>query len=979
MRRLLAAAIGLVLGYAPLFSYDFETIPSAVKVRGRGTVSTDGNRYKDGAASLRFSWTGQAELLLTDPEAISAFMSSRKGGVMFWLCNEKASANPIRVSFRGADGKDICWFDFGMDFRGWRAAWVRYEDMLTPTGYVGDIPLKERRHDGMLMAIRPSASSVEGSFCLDRLTFTAEAIHHQNTPDAQLPANNHFITRRNIWHWSRLEEWDNYPELEPAPEVDQASLDVMAGHLTGFFLDEMPSSRSYDPVSYRKTLENNFLALQLERLPDGTPKGVPIVSNDESTPSDVKMQPVFTVMYRLALDYRLTGNKEALERFFLVADHLLWQGVDKGSGMGTNHHYGYNIRGWADAIWLLREEITAAGRMPAYRDALAYWSGEAECRLPFEEDRDEIVDSWNTLLLPKMVVCMLQDTPALQQAHMEALTRWMDGSMRYSRGTLGGIKLDGTAFHHGGNYPAYATGAYSTLGTYFRLIGGTSFVPSPDARRCVKNGLLALRNSCNRYDWATGISGRHPFGGHIPAKVCSAYGFLAVLGDLSGSGAAADPELGGAFLSLKGSNKEVIAALKAAGIAESPAPEGFFVYNYGAYGMHRRAGWAVTLKAYNTDVWGSEIYTRDNRYGRYQSYGSVQVINSGKAAGMADSRYIEEGWDWNRLPGTTTIHLPWDKLNSPLKGTLMERNVNRFPGVSSLEGRNGVLAFTYTEKDRENFCAGATATKSAFCFDNRIVFVGSGITNTSSYPTETTLFQQHLNEPSEAILVDGELLSGFPQTWRFTDKGKCVVEDLKGNCYILYNAEGLTIYRQHQRSPDNTGQKTGEGNFISAVIDHGVSPTRAGYEYLLLVEPSAQERRSWSKKRPYEVLCATNEAHVVKDIPTGITAYVSYLGFRDSHIDIPAQTLVMERDKAEGRLMSVCTPDLGITEKSYTTPEESQPLARRITLEGRWTLSEPFSDDTFGTMAEVFSADNQTYIDVTCRHGHPVEFLLKKL
>lgn len=67
----------------------------------------------------------------------------------------------------------------------------------------------------------------------------------------------------------------------------------------------------------------------------------------------------------------------------------------------------------------------------------------------------------------------------------------------------------------------------------------------------------------------------------------------------------------------------------------------------------------VTLKGYTTDVWGSEIYRKDNRYGRYQSYGSVQIM--GYPSRLA-SGYDENGWDWNRLPGTTTIHLPLNCL-----------------------------------------------------------------------------------------------------------------------------------------------------------------------------------------------------------------------------------------------------------------------------------------------------------------------------
>ncbi len=983
MRRLLIFLLAICLAASLpggfLYAYDFESVPSNVKVRGRGALALDENRFKDGKSSLRFSWTGQAELMIMDQEAISASMSAWRGGVMFWICNETPSPEPIRVVFRGSDGRDICWFDFFMDFQGWRAAWVRYEDMHTATGYVYEKTASERRKDGVMMAIRPSARVVEGSFCIDRLTFSKAAVHIQNTPDKQIPDNNHLMaTRREIWQWGKLLEWEGYPRLNPVPVLDKAGVERMEENLNTFFREEMPSHGNYNPVPYRPTLEKSYAALNLVRLEDGTPKGKPIVYNDESTASDVKIKMALDIFYRLALDYYVTGDKKALERFFLLGDHLHFQGLDWGSGLGTNHHYGYEIREWADALWLLREEIRSTGRMERWRASLEWWSGIAECRLPIEKDRNELLDAWNTLTIPKVVACMLQETPEMRQAYMEAFTRWMEGSLTFSNGTFGGFKLDGTSFHHGGNYPTYTHGAFSQLGSYFRIVRGTPFVPSEDARRVFKTGLLGMRNWCNLYDWATAIGGRYPFGGRIPAKTRDAMGYLAVVGDLTGSGLGADPELGGAFLALKGDKSDVVAILRENHIKESPSPEGFFVYNYGAFGVHRRKNWAVTLKAFNSDVWGSEIYAKYNRFGRYQSYGSVQVINSGNPPSAENSRHVEEGWDWNRLPGTTTIHLPWALLNSPNEGTLMERNDARFPGVSSLEGKNGVLAFTYVEKDRPNFCAGATATKSVFCFDNRLVFVGTGITNSSIYPTETTLFQQKLLSSEEPVLVDDSVLKGFPQVWKMKEIGKAVVEDLKGNIFILYDAAGLTIYRQHQSSPDNTNVKTLEGDFVSAVIDHGCSPVEARYEYLLLVEPTSAQRRAATKKRPYTVVCATNAAHVVTDHATGITGYISYKGYQTRAIEIPSETIVMERKEGDSRIMSVCTPDLGLNDKSYSTSQESQPLYREVVLEGEWVLFGAYADPVFETDVTVRAEEGRTRISVTCRHGHPVEFTLKK-
>ena len=56
------------------------------------------------------------------------------------------------------------------------------------------------------------------------------------------------------------------------------------------------------------------------------------------------------------------------------------------------------------------------------------------------------------------------------------------------------------------------------------------------------------------------------------------------------------------------------------------------------------------------------------------------------------------------------------------------------------------------ERDYENFMPDFVARKSVFCFDNRMVCLGTGITNSNTeYPTETTLFQTKYNGKDSKI------------------------------------------------------------------------------------------------------------------------------------------------------------------------------------------------------------------------------------
>ena len=983
--------------------YNFEKgVPGFVRVSGNGAVGPSAEKFKDGKSSVKFSWQGQASLDFNNCTDIEASMKVNGAGIMIWIYNTSPMKDPLRFTFWNWSNEEICHFDFNMDFRGWRTAWIKYIDMPCPYGHYGDKKAAERAVNVAKMTIVPPASVPEGTIYIDRLTFATKKLHDQITPDMQIPENNYSL-QRNMWHWCRLWEWEQYPPLEAVPVTaeQQEMLDLVEERMDRQ-IRAGNSSENYVKGTLLKRADDTYVKYGLQRLPDGSVTGAPLLSDDEFNNSlgEMRIRFIGQLINYYAQDYSYTGNTSNMDRVLVAMDHAIDQGFAYGSGLGTNHHYGYQIRELYRGMWMLRDEIEKAGKTDEYVKVLEYWSGLQEARLPFVYGRDEILDSWHTLLEAKLIAAMMNSDPAERYAKMKSLSQWVSGSISYSPGTLGGFKPDGTSFHHGGHYPAYSVGAFAVLGEFCEYSNGTDFVITEDARRTLKHVLLTMRDYCNLTDWGVGICGRHPFNGFIPEADIEAYASLALLGDLTDSGLCADPELGGAYLYLGGSDPESVSALRKAGVSgPSASPEGFFVLNYAALGIHRRDNWMLSLKAYNSDVWGSEIYTADNRYGRYQSYATAQLIGSGNPVSAAESGFSQEGWDWNRMPGATTVHLPFDMLENPLKGTLMERNDSRFPGASSLEGRNGMLAFTYVEKDRQNFCAGATATKSIFCFDNRIVYIGSGISNTKNYgyPTETTLYQLKIEDRDDLVVDINDVFFGdfpFPYTYTFAEEGQAVLNDPYGNIYILPDASGLKVVKQTQESPSDTKKKTGTGDFITAYIDHGVSPDGASYEYMMLVQPTSKETKAYSRNLPYTVIRRDNAAHVVNDHITGITAYACYKAYdgadsaegfasvpkgKDAKPYLPvssidAETLVMERTTEDGTVvMSICTPDLGITEKAYTTPQPSQVLRKTVVIEGEWETVSP------SEKVHLLRENGKTSVTADCVDGQPVEFLLKRI
>ena len=184
------------------------------------------------------------------------------------------------------------------------------------------------------------------------------------------------------------------------------------------------------------------------------------------------------------------------------------------------------------------------------------------------------------------------------------------------------------------------------------------------------------------------------------------------------------------------------------------------------------------------------------------------------------------------------------------------------------------------------------------------------------------------------------------------------------------------VEKKAQTSPSDTKKKTGSGNFVSAYIDHGPSPKEASYEYMMVVGASSKEEGKYMKKLPYTVLQADNSAHVVKDDVTGITAYISYGGYSSAKTllaEAAPEVIVMERTKEDGTVvMSVCTPDLGITVKGYTTKQPSQPLVKEVTLNGAWRLKQTCDN------VSLRSEGGNTVVSATCLHGQPVEFEIVK-
>lgn len=938
--------------FAQFVSFE-EEIPCNFKSSDKQELALSSSYYKEGSKSLEWKFSPNSIL---DIPSESVFTLEGDNGITLWIYNEKPQQDSLRFEFYSPNGHVSHHFGFRLYAAGWRACWISFKHMQ------GD------KQDKKIAGYRIIAPNRTGRVFIDRLTFPVKKINDRTTPDLQMPTNNS-LTYRDLWHWCRVWQWEQYqydlPLSESLTTDEKQELATVEARLTAI-LDTPKAPKKGISKAY-----STFKAANIRPSSNGF-TGAPVVAPDELNrrKGELSWNDLEDMLSGFAYDAYYNHSAQSAKNYFLVWDYAINQGFAFGSGMGTNHHYGYQVRKIYTTAWLMRDAIWKAPNRDNILSALIFWSALQETRIPFQYGRDELLDSWHTLLMAKTVSALLFVDERERARALAGLSRWLSGSLQYSPGTIGGIKVDGTTFHHGGFYPAYTTGALAMVGQFIALTSHTRYVPTMEARQVLKSAFISMRNYCNIYEWGIGISGRHPFGGSMKENDVAAFAYLALAGDLSGESNTFDHHLAADYMRLCNNDTPEAIYFRKEGITPAKAPQGFFVYNYGSAGIFRRNDWMVTLKGYTTDVWGSEIYRKDNRYGRYQSYGSVQIMGypSRKASG-----FDENGWDWNRLPGTTTIHLPFDLLDSPLPGTTMAHSKENFSGSSSLEGKNGMFAMKLMERNLKNFTPDFVARKSVFCFNNRMICLGTGISNSNaSFPTETTLFQSTFQKGKSDIYVDGKL-KNVPFHQELNDGKRHCIQDGYNN-YYLVNGDNVQIQIARQDSHHEKTRAKTQGTFASAYINHGAAPQNAGYEYMVLIQPSPKELDAARRKAPYQILHKDSIAHVVIDKQTGITAYAAfetYLPQKDElFLSIPAETMVMQKQSGSNLLLSVCDPNLNISEKAFTTKEPSRPIEKKLILKGQWKCKTLQEDVT------VEVGQTETVLTVTCRHGQPIEFIL---
>jgi len=986
-------------------SFENETSITNFKKDNSSGLSISEKHHQFGKSSLQWEWSNGGFFETSNFRILTKKESPLSYGDYFpasptlvmSLYNEKAQNETIKVSLEKG-GKEEVWFPITLNFTGWRTIRVPFFEMS------GNAPKKGKAIDYDTFKISCSSVKSKGKLFFDDIVYSQYMDDRHPYPDAMVP----FIKKdkqNGEDHWMPLfkdMERIRTLSLKKVSETEKKDLTFIEKRLDDTF------NKNGGKRDNLINAKNEYAKLNLVKKE--TVLGPPLVFRvDEvySDKEDVKQANATDVkdfgksIKQIAMYYLNSTdvNKAQIEEMFINATrYFLDQGWQEGASGGTRHHIGYNTRELTEAFFMMREPLKRAGLLNEVGNSLQWLFNLGKVLEP-ENEFVANIDYYNTQSFYHLMLIFMSDNVEKQTALLKAYSNYISKTLALDN-ELGVFKIDGTSWHHGGHYPAYGMGAFASIPPIIFTLSGTQFRINEAGHKNFKKSLMTTRLYSELYDYGFGNAGRHPMEDSSIKSLKSAFLLMANSGNPEGT-SKMDKEVAAAYIRLWGDSDKTNSALFKENNVGTDVLPGYHVLPYAATAIHRRNDWAAIIKGYSKYVWASEIYVDANRYGRYPANGSIQINNIG---GDEASGFKQEGWDWNRYPGTTVVDLPLKELEPNIQ-LLMFKSEETFAGAVTL-GDNGVFGMKLNESkganseggERNNgFPAKLKANKSVFSFGDKLICIGTGISSIDTeHPVETNLFQNFIADKSMPISSsESKNISTFPyqSAMEVVGNSRKWLIDAYQNGYYILSPNTIEIRRQAQESYNNkvsvnnisnnpkfTKASVTKGDFATSWIEHGKAPKDASYEYVIYPGLQKGAVDSFGEKalndKSYTILRADNVAHIVKDNKTATTGFVIFDSTPEldnailKSVSVPS--LLMIKDEASTITISAVQPDLNFVndkdKKGYSMPVELS-----IVLKGEWKLA------ANSVVKSITANGNTTVITLVCQHGFSNQIdLIKK-
>lgn len=303
--------------------------------------------------------------------------------------------------------------------------------------------------------------------------------------------------------------------------------------------------------------------------------------------------------------------------------------------------------------------------------------------------------------------------------------------------------------------------------------------------------------------------------------------------------------------------------------------------------------YSVTVKANSSRTKPIETGNQENLLGYWLGFGSMNIGVNG-----LEYRDIFPMWDWCRVPGVTNpqVAMPaheWGRI---------EQHTHWTGGVSN--SRWGIFTFELDVQQTQ-------ALKSWFFFGDFVVVLGVGIRSTHPQPVVTTINQCHYESRlwRDGIAESGEL-NAHVQHWLHHGNVGYVLHSASADLKCETRSSSWQLINQH------LSDHRLDAEVFELIINHGVCPNDASYQYTLLPGANVEQTRQYADAPKARVISNSKRTQAVMlDKWIGCVFYQAATLNLESglsiQVDLPC--VIACESEAHCYSLSVATPGRGTT------------------------------------------------------------------
>ena len=783
-----------------------------------------------------------------------------------------------------------------------------------------------------------------------------------------------YMRQPDIATEASLEEISDYPTVASAFKITNATINN-GGSATSGAKAYLSTDKCTQAIEYVNSLN-------IRTNPDGSLTGTPFDRSLYITPSSL-----VNLSYQvLALSYgaQTDQNATAKEKLLLLTRYLLDQGIAAGGRVyvPTNSYTicRHFVLGFMHAMPIYQTEDQSLAQEVTELLRWAYTFGYVYGDYTPNLTSDFIYVKSRYLF----ALADLQPTENEKIRDVKSIVNYYQALVKPIDGCNDLIKPDGAGYHHSAMHNSYMyvfqnwiQDLYKLRKTCFRI----TQEGYDNASLFVANHFLQCATNGSESYYANSLCGRGPFVNGNKVGLNNWVRLIEMGGIIQGSDY--EPEMASLY--------NYITGTKTFSNVQTRNKDGFYQMNYGNMGFMRKNNWVATMRGFTSQLWGTEIYSNANRYGRFQSYGALEILYN-KNGILASSGYPQSSqpsWDWNVVPGTTNVHTSYEHLN-PSADRADEIQKRDFAGALAF-GQNGIFSMDF-EEDPTNYWATSgnrymasklSFKKSYFVCDSIIVAIGSNITASPAYSGDflaTNLFQEITQAQTPATSYNQQELKEGTQYADLTQNDYTILTGCGTGLYLPKQKGTLTLFNGEQQTPLGNHTLSASPTYVSSNAVKGWiqhTSNNSSYEYVIIPSCTKEQLESGKKwlgsgNGIYTILQQNEEAHVVRFDQKNIYGYAVFIEYSANEGPIryiSAPSLVMAQQGNDSLKISVCDPTLNMQNNSKGA-WVSKPFTINLIIDGIW-----LTEDESITCQTI---EGQTHISVEVVQGMPKELILSK-